>query len=265
MSSICDGLKQERGCYMNLSELDVGGVASNIHVSMHICDSSARIMVIKEIDNKFNSTDIRHSFDIHRSLKHPNIIELCSWFEENEKIYNVIEYFESDDLSKSSLNVEDLCLVTKQIVAGLNYMHQQKIIHRDIKPQNILNNEEGVVKIIDFDMVINSGDDIEMGGTPSYQSPETFENEFSTSQDMWALGATLYEIISGKMFITKKGWASMAEILRLKQEDINRRIDKEILDGELKEIIKGVMRINTEERLSSKQVYDMLDCDLISI
>lgn len=261
MSSACKGLIKKSDCYLKTANLQQGGIASDIYVAMHICDFSARKMVVKEIDNSSTNKEMVRGFKIHKSLNHPNIIALCSWFEEKDKLYNIIEYFEGGDLIDVKVDPGILCSVVKQILSGLIYLHKRKIIHRDIKPENILLNNEGLVKIIDFDMAIKVGNKAGTGGTMEYLSPETFDNEYSTSQDMWAFGTTLYSIITQKMFIDTKGHP-MGQIMKLTQRKIDEKIDKNIANDVWRNLIKGTMRINASERLTAQEAYDYFICEM---
>ncbi|XP_061752486.1 serine/threonine-protein kinase 36-like [Nerophis ophidion] len=149
---------------------------------------------------------LKKEIDIMTNLQHPNIVKLFDSFETETEVVVVTEYAEGqlfqiieDDGSLPESQVREIAC---QLVSALYYLHSRRILHRDMKPQNILFDKNGVVKLCDFGfaramsvstMVLTS-----IKGTPLYMSPELVaEMPYDHTADLWALGCILYEIHTG--------------------------------------------------------------------
>lgn len=103
-----------------------------------------------------------------------------------------------------------VCTIAQGLVDALSYLHSKKLAHRDLKPDNILLNSEGVCKISDFGFakecvsVLSS-----IKGTPVYMAPEVvMEQSYNHSVDLWSLGVILFELYTGKPHSTLKTYSS---------------------------------------------------------
>lgn len=142
-------------------------------------------------------------------LKHPNIVSIYDVGTHADNLYLVIEYIEGEDLGQflkrhRHLPVELALFISRELIAGLAYAHSQGIIHRDIKPGNIMVSREGAVKITDFGLartedlpsITAQGGTV---GTPAYMSPEQSRGEkLDQRSDIFSLGVTLYELAGGE-------------------------------------------------------------------
>ena len=139
-------------------------------------------------------------------LQHPNIIPLYEVGESKGIPYLVFEYVEGFALEevikrKGSLSVSGAVTLMSQILDGVSYAHQQGIIHRDLRPANILISRKGLPRVMDFGIsqMIGSEDGTEsdIKGTLQYMSPEHFSKEdISLASDVFALGLILYEMLT---------------------------------------------------------------------
>ena len=144
------------------------------------------------------------------NLNHTNLTTLYALFIENGRPLMVTEFIEGETLEqlvrrRGPIPSEDAISLFRQVLAGIGYAHRMGIVHRDIKPGNIMLNREGVVKVMDCGIakalsargVAKSGAQI---GTPLYMSPEQFLNRSVDSRsDIYSLGVTLYEMLTGKV------------------------------------------------------------------
>ncbi|NWX90238.1 NEK5 kinase, partial [Nothoprocta pentlandii] len=144
-------------------------------------------------------------------MKHTNIVTFYASLQEKNKLYIVMEYCDGGDLRKritmqhGVLFDEDQILSWfVQIALGLKYIHDRKILHRDVKAQNIFLSKKGkVAKLGDFGVARELNNTLELAyscvGTPYYLSPEICENRpYNNKTDIWSLGCVLYELCALK-------------------------------------------------------------------
>ncbi|KAM4546679.1 serine/threonine-protein kinase 36 [Fundulus diaphanus] len=149
---------------------------------------------------------LKREIEIMRDLQHPNIVQLFDSFETETEVVVVTEYAEGqlfqvleDDGSLPESQVQEIAC---QLVSALYYLHSHRILHRDMKPQNILLGKSGVVKLCDFGfaraMSVSTLVLTSIKGTPLYMSPEIVEEKpYDHTADLWALGCILYELHTG--------------------------------------------------------------------
>uniref|UniRef100_A0A665SVU6 non-specific serine/threonine protein kinase n=1 Tax=Echeneis naucrates TaxID=173247 RepID=A0A665SVU6_ECHNA len=143
-------------------------------------------------------------------MSHPNIVQYKESFEEGGSLYIVMDYCEGGDLFKK-INAQKGLLFSEeqildwfvQICLALKHVHDRKILHRDIKSQNIFLTKDGTVQLGDFGIARVLNSTVELArtciGTPYYLSPEICENKpYNNKSDIWALGCVLYEMCTLK-------------------------------------------------------------------
>ncbi|XP_015238329.1 PREDICTED: serine/threonine-protein kinase 36 [Cyprinodon variegatus] len=150
--------------------------------------------------------NLKREIEIMRDLQHPNIVQLFDSFETETEVVVVTEYAEGqlfqileDDGNLPEKQVRGIAC---QLVSALYYLHSHRILHRDMKPQNILLGKSGVVKLCDFGfaraMSVSTLVLTSIKGTPLYMSPEIVEEKpYDHTADLWALGCILYELHTG--------------------------------------------------------------------
>ena len=145
-------------------------------------------------------------------LNHPNIVSGIDAGESNGIYYYVMEYVDGETLEKSlkkrgTMHWSEAMPVARAVALALDHAHQNDVIHRDIKPGNIILTRDGAVKLADLGLArIASGDDIYVTqtgvivGTPAYISPEMARGEkvIDIRSDVYSLGVTLFEMLTGK-------------------------------------------------------------------
>ncbi|XP_075716375.1 serine/threonine-protein kinase Nek1 isoform X2 [Rhinoderma darwinii] len=170
--------------------------------------------VIKEIgiskmSNK-EREESRREVAVLANMKHPNIVQYRESFEESGCLYIVMDYCEGGDLFKR-INTQKGVLFSEdqildwfvQLCLALKHVHERKILHRDIKSQNIFLTKSGTIQLGDFGIARVLNSTIELArtciGTPYYLSPEICENRpYNNKSDIWALGCVLYEMCTLK-------------------------------------------------------------------
>ena len=144
------------------------------------------------------------------SLNHPNIVEMYDVGEDDGKYFIVMEYLEGETLKslikrRGALTLSEVIDIMLQLTAGLACAHESYIIHRDIKPQNVVILEDGTVKITDFGiaMALNSNELTQTNsvmGSVHYLPPEQANGDGATIQsDIYSAGILMYELITGKL------------------------------------------------------------------
>ncbi len=143
------------------------------------------------------------------NLNHPNIVQIFDWGIEDEP-YFVMEYIEGNTLTSiisgnRTVGLNDILYIGSQVANGLKEAHKHGLVHRDIKPGNIMITPDGKVKVTDFGIVSLQNEESDITktgavlGTASYISPEQAQGKpVSFESDLYSLGTVLYELIAGK-------------------------------------------------------------------
>ncbi|XP_078417118.1 serine/threonine-protein kinase Nek1 isoform X10 [Cetorhinus maximus] len=197
--------------YVKVNKIGEGSFGKAILVNSK---EDGRQYVIKEINisrmpNK-EREESRREVAVLANMKHPNIVQYKESFEESGCLYIVMDYCEGGDLFKR-INAQKGILFPEdqildwfvQICLALKHVHDRKILHRDIKSQNIFLTKDGTVQLGDFGIARVLNSTVELArtciGTPYYLSPEICENKpYNNKSDIWALGCVLYEMCTLK-------------------------------------------------------------------
>jgi serine/threonine protein kinase len=142
-------------------------------------------------------------------LSHPNIVAVTDCFEESGRYFIVMEYLEGQTLRdvmqvRGALPLQEAIGIACQVLDALAHAHRHRVIHRDIKPDNIFILPGGLAKLADFGIARLSEEpaltsDGQVFGTPSYMSPEQIEGRgIDHRSDLFSLGVLLYEMLSGR-------------------------------------------------------------------
>ena len=204
--------KTLNGRYKIQSLIGTGGMAAVYLANDLILD---RLVAIKVLRLDFRQNDdamrrFRREALSATQLTHPNIVGVYDVGQSQEMNYIVMEYVEGTDLKdyvrqRGALHPIEAVRIMMQIVSAIAAAHQNRIIHRDIKPQNILIDREGNVKITDFGIAVALSDTSltqtnTLLGSVHYLSPEQARGGMATIQtDIYALGIVLYELLTGKV------------------------------------------------------------------
>ncbi|XP_034888517.1 serine/threonine-protein kinase TIO isoform X2 [Populus alba] len=204
--------------------------------------------------------NLRQEIEILRKLKHENIIEMLDSFESPQEFCVVTEFAQGELFEvledDKSLPEEQVQAIAKQLVRALHYLHSNRIIHRDMKPQNILIGAGSVVKLCDFGfaraMSTNTVVLRSIKGTPLYMAPELVrEQPYNHSADLWSLGVILYELFVGQPpFYTNSVYALIRHIVK----DPVKYPDDMSLN--FKSFLKGLLNKVPQNRLSWPMLLD---------
>ena len=187
-------------------------------------------------------------------LLHPNIAVIYNFIEQGGNHFMVMEYVEGtslDELLKKyhSLPAEFVVPVFIQALEGLQHAHRKNIFHRDVKPSNLMITSDGTLKLMDFGIAKVAGEQKmtqvnKIVGTIEFMAPELIEGkDASVASDIYSMGATLYELVSGKLpFESDTDFNLMQAILKKKAiapDKLNDLVPKKLSDIILKAMDKN--------------------------
>ena len=253
--------------YKKLCKLGIGSFGK-VYKAKEI--DTEKIVAVKQIsinNSVLNHESILKEINVLSNISHPNIVKYYKYYEENDRIYIIMEYLEGGTL-KEFINdeknkiTEDICrIIIKQILDALNHLHYIcDICHRDIKPENIMfrykDNIESI-KLIDFGLSSNSFENknyLENCGTLIYMAPEQISNKiYSKSVDIWSVGIILYMLLNGgKNPFYNKGDPREKIIPKIRNKKVEFD-DKDFPISEMgKDFIKKLLMKNSSSRYTAR-------------
>ncbi len=196
--------------YEILSKVGAGGMSDVYKAKDHILGRTVAIKVMKaEFSEDVNFvTKFRSEAQSAAGLEHPNIVNIYDVGSENGLHFIVMEYVEGITLKtyiekKGQLSFKEATSIAIQVARGIEAAHSKDIIHRDIKPQNIIISTEGKVKVTDFGIaraISSNTISAEVMGSVHYASPEQARNGFVDGRsDIYSLGIVMYEMVTGRV------------------------------------------------------------------
>ncbi|XP_073701998.1 uncharacterized protein [Garra rufa] len=222
--------------------------------------------VVKEINYR-DTTDldkVKEEADILKSLKHPYILDYEESFEDEgaRRLYIVMEYCEGGDLYKKMqtqgrngfFNEQQILDWMIQICLVLQHLHEKRVLHRDIKPQNVFQTEDGYINLGDFgcSKVLKRGLMYARSvvGTDLYVSPDVRAGRYNIKSDIWSLGWLLYDLCMLHVWSdTTERYCLYANSLRGNLPTISERYSKE-----LRELIRQMLSLVPEDRPSPEEI-----------
>jgi serine/threonine protein kinase len=254
--------------FKSISEFEIGpmlgdGGFAKVYKATH--KTTLKQYALKIIKTQTLSTgdieNIQKEIEIHSSLDSPFVINLVDFFQEKENIYLILEIASNGNLYKYMYKHFKLPLTKalqfwKGVVQGIQYLHSLQIYMRDIKPENILIDENLNIKLCDFGWASKMSD-IEYrklkGGTYIYMSPENLKGELQgLESDMWSLGVLLYELVHYHEPF-KIGLSSEEQLRFIKEGQV---IFNEDIPENVKEIILNLLNEDKSKRLTVDEILE---------
>lgn len=195
------------------------------------------------------------------ALSHPHIVNIYDVGEEEGIHFMVMEYVDGKNLKeyireKGKLAAPEAIKITRQIAEALEQAHQAGVIHRDIKPQNILFSRDGKVKVADFGIAIaGDGVTVTVGntiiGSVQYISPEQARGEVAGApSDLYSLGIVLYEMVTGKVPFTAESPVALA-MKHIQEQIAPPKLEVETLPDALNEVIMKLVEKDAAQRYNT--------------
>jgi len=266
--------------YKLLTSIGGGGMAEVYKASDLILNREVAVKILRQQyvnDTEFVKRFRREAHSV-ASLSHENLVAIYDVGEEKDVYFIVMEYIEGSTLKeqiqrRGSLPVEEALDIATKIADALEHAHQHNIVHRDIKPHNILIGKHGEVKVTDFGIAraISQATITHTGsvlGSVHYISPEQAKGGYTSEKsDLYSLGVVLYEMVTGSLPFS--GESPISVVLKHLQENFiyPREIDSSIPQSVENIIIKALMK-NPDKRYASanemvKDLETALDLDRI--
>lgn len=259
-------VKTELGAYRLVRRHAIGGM-SVLFVAQD--ETLGREVVVKVLSEQY-SDDARRGEQFEReaemtaAVSHPNVVRVFTVGRAFGRFYIAMEFVEGGSLedrmeARGALPESEVIPMALQVVEGLRAAHGVGLVHRDIKPGNILFTDQGVAKIVDFGLsLLTVGGSVkaeEIWATPYYVPPEALENEEEDFRsDIYALGATLYHALAGRPPVRTKEM-STAALREEKRMVPSLRTVAPWLKDETIRVVEKAMALRRENRFSSYEEF----------
>jgi len=262
------------------------GAFGKVNIGLNVL--SGRIVAVKsfikdELKNSQNMEKILYETNLMRKLNHPNITKILETFEDDKYILIIMEYINGGNLfsfvkKRRKLSEKISKFLFRQIILGIQHIHSKKIVHRDIKLENILIDLNNRIKICDFGIgiMLDSEEELihEQCGTPMYMAPEIILNSKKEGYkgypvDIWSAGIALYIMLSGTLpFLYKNNKSEKNEIdnsvslsnnnnYQLQYSIINKSPKKiKKISPEARDLLKGLLNKDPSKRLTIDEILN---------
>jgi serine/threonine protein kinase len=208
------------GKYELLAEIARGGMGSiyrardretGVIVAVKIMPPhmAANQILLKRFEQEFKAAS---------RLDHPNIVRALDYGDSGNSPYLVMEFVEGESLGQKleregRMSEQDAIRIIAQVAQGLHRAHKEGMVHRDVKPDNVLIRSDGIAKLADLGLVKETETDLNLTktgrglGTPHFMAPEQFRNAKGADArcDIYSLGATLYQMVTGELPFKSSG------------------------------------------------------------
>ena len=264
------------GRYQIIEELGKGGMGKVYKANDTKINEKIALKLIKPEISSDKKTIERFSNELKfaRKIRHNNVCQMFDLNEEEGSHYITMEYVRGEDLKRlirkmGQLSVGQVIPIAKQVCEGLAEAHRLGVIHRDLKPQNIMVDEEGNARIMDFGIARSiTGKGITgagvMIGTPEYMSPEQGEvKEVDQRSDIYSLGVILYEMVTGRVPFEGETPVGIAMKHKSEMPKHPKELNAQIPDDLNLVILKCLEKDKEKRYQSAGEVRSELDCVLI--
>ncbi len=252
-----------------LGDGSYGTVYSAINILTGSKIAMKKIEKIKE--NEIDDLQIKNEIDILKKLDHPNIVKIYEFYDTKKNYFIITEYCKHGELYsyiKYSYTETQLAVLFYQVFSGLCYLHDNHILHRDLKLENIMiseiekdlssNYDFFWIKIIDFGtakIFKKSKNERTVVGSSYYIAPEVLKQKYNEKCDTWSVGVILYMLIVGRAPFDGKTDEEIIE--NIKKGKYNKKHPKLVNSSEeVQNLVFSLLETNIKKRLSSKEALN---------
>jgi|GEM_PF-4402626 len=206
-----------------------------------------KVLPLTMVNDESQITRFQREVETVRKLNHPNIVTIYDHGANDDHIYYAMELLKGPSVremidERSRIPHFEAAEYALDAARGLGYAHEHGIIHRDVKPSNLVLSEEGRIKVVDFGVAYEKAQSLTLTrtglapGTPAFMAPEQIQGDADLDErcDVYSLGVTLYEMLSGaRPFIGKSQYETMRAVLFapvVRLQDLMPHLPREICD-----------------------------------
>jgi calcium-dependent protein kinase len=228
-------------------------------------------VIKKDKENELDEQEIRNEIDILKKLSHPNIVKIYEFYISENHYYIITEFCRDGELFsyiKNKYSERQLAVLFYQVFSGLWYLHENKILHRDIKLENIMidgkekDKETGEelfwVKIIDFGtakLFEKNKKEKDVVGSSYYIAPEVLKQNYNEKCDTWSVGVILYMTLVGRAPFDGKDDEEI--IYKINSVDYNKNEPRLVKHSpEVRDLVSKLLDKDTEKRYSAKEALN---------
>ena len=228
-------------------------------------------VIKKDKENELDEQEIRNEIDILRKLSHPNIVKIYEFYISENHYYIITEYCKEGELFsyiKNKYSERQLAVLFYQVFSGLWYLHENKILHRDIKLENIMISEKEKdnstgeelfwVKIIDFGtakLFEKNKKENDVVGSSYYIAPEVLKQNYNEKCDTWSVGVILYMALVGRAPFDGKDDEEI--IHKISSVDYNKNEPRLVKHSpEVRDLVSKLLEKNIGKRYSAKEALE---------
>ena len=258
--------------YKKIKDLGSGSYGSVYQAKNLIMDNIVAIKMIEKVqENMVDDLEIKNEVNILKSLSHPNIVKIYEFFDTVIYYYIVTEYCKKGELFSYITNVyneRQLAVLFYQVFSGLCYLHEKKILHRDLKLENLMISEVEKdivtgeeyfwIKIIDFGtakIFHKNKTEKTVIGSSYYIAPEVLRKKYNEKCDTWSVGVILYMTLAG--CAPFDGDNDQEIIKSIKIGKYNKNDERFVKHSpEVKDLLSKLLEKNIDKRLSAKEALN---------
>jgi eukaryotic-like serine/threonine-protein kinase len=258
--------------YEIIEKIGGGGMAMVYKAKCHLLNRNVAVKILRNelIHDKDLVVKFKRESQAVASLSHPNIVNVYDVGEVEDSYYIVMEMVSGKTLKKviqekGAMHQEEIIYYTKQIARALQHAHENFVVHRDIKPQNILITEDHRAKVADFGIALSASTSTltntgNLMGSVHYFSPEQARGGYTDAKtDLYSLGIVMYEMATGKLPF--EGESPVTVALKHLQQDIElpSQVNPSVSEGLEKIILKLTQKEQISRFQSASSLIDALN------
>ncbi|CAD8147617.1 unnamed protein product [Paramecium octaurelia] len=243
-----------------LNELIGEGAYAKVYKGKH---KNGQIVAIKIVPSTGEIQSLIKEIQILKECQHAHIVQYYGSFYKDGNLWLVMEYCVGGSIidllkiTQKTLTESEIAAILYHVLLGIEYLHANKKIHRDIKAGNILLDEKGTIKIADFgvaaQLIYTNADKGTVIGTPVYMSPEVIsKNRYNHLTDIWSLGVTAIELAEGKPPYSHIH--PVRAMFAIKNNPPQGLTNPEKWSKEFNDFVKSCLKVQVSERPSAQQL-----------